>query len=49
MSFEAPGVTRGVQGRVKGRSRECDQGGAGVVEEPDDITPGVIEWLLNHV
>ena len=45
--LEAPGATRGVQGRVIGRSGECDQGGAEVVEEPNDIASGVIEWLLN--
>ena len=47
MSLEAPGATRGVQSRVIGRFGECDQGGAGVVEEPNDITSGVIGWLLN--
>ena len=47
MRFEAPGAIRGVQGRVIGRSGECDRGGAGVVEEPNDITSGVIGWLLN--
>ena len=47
MSLEAPEATRGVQGRVMGRSGECDQGGAGVVHEPNDNTSGVIGWLLN--
>ena len=46
MILEAPGVARGVQGRVIGRSGECDQGGAGVVEEPNDIASAVIGWLL---
>ena len=47
MSLEAPGVARGVQGRVIGRSGECDQGGAGVVEESNDIASVVMGWLLN--
>ena len=36
-----------MQGRVISRSEECDQGGAGVVEEYNDVTSGVIGWLLN--
>ena len=35
MGLEAPGATRGVQGRVISRSGECDQGGAGAVKEPN--------------
>ena len=47
MGLEAPGATRGVQGRVINRSGGCDQGGAGVVEERNYVTSGVIGWLLN--
>ena len=47
MSLEAPGATRGVQGRVISRSKKCDQGGAGVVEESNDIASAVIEWLFD--
>ena len=47
MGLEAHGATRGVQDRVISRSGECDQGGAGVVEEPNDVTSGVNGRLLN--
>ena len=47
MSLKAPGATRGVQSRAVSRSGECDQDGTGVVEELNDIAPGVIRWLLN--
>ena len=47
MDLQAPGDTSGVQGRVTSQSGECDQGGVGVVEEPNYVTSGVIGWLLN--
>ena len=47
MGLEAPGATRGVRGRVISRFGECDQGGTGLVEEPNYVTSGVIEWLLD--
>ena len=47
MCLEAQGATRGVQGRVISRSGECDQGGAGVVEESNDIVSAGIGWLLD--
>ena len=33
--------------RVVSRFREFDQGGSRVVEEPYEITPKVIGWLLD--
>ena len=47
MRLEAPGAARGVQDHLIGRSGECDQGGARVVEEPNDMASAVIGWLLN--
>ena len=47
MYLEAPGATRGVQGRVISRSGECDQSGAGVVEESNDVVSAIIGWLFD--
>ena len=47
MCLEASGATRGVKRRVISRFWEFDQGGAWVVEELHDVTPGVIGWLFD--
>ena len=43
----APRATKGMERRVINCFLEFDQGGAWVVEESNDVTSGVIGWLLD--